>query len=448
MVRLEAGVAELDITPPLNISLAGSFTSRPAHDVHDPLRAKALVIDDGTVRVAMVVLDLIGITLADVQTVRELVQEATGIPPGHVLIGCTHTHTGPAMFRVGEVHPDPDYVRWVVRRIADSVVLAVRRLRPARMAWGRGEVHGISFCRRYRMRNGYVQMNPGRGNPDIIGPTSPIDPEVGVLLVETPEGQPISVVAQFSLHYVGTDDGRAVSADYYGHFDRFMRQMLGAQCIPMLFNGTSGQINNVNVFDPHQQAGHKQAKRVASILGGEVLKVLSRISPQTDVSIRAASQQVTLPRKKYTEEDLSIAKAILDGKDPDPQGGPFSWVVGQPIPAALRPMYAQESLLLAELPAQISSEVQVIRSGESALVGLPGEIFTEIGLAIKESSPCPHTFVIGLANDSLAYIPTDKALKEEGGYETWAAAWNPVGEGAEGILVGTAKVLLDKLCAR
>lgn len=350
------------------------------------------------------------------------------------------------MFRVGEVQPDPDYMRWVVRRVADSVALAVRRLRPARISWGSGEVYGISFCRRYRMRNGYVQMNPGRGNPEIVEPASPIDPQVGVLLVETPEGQPISVVAQFSLHYVGTDDGRAVSADYYGHFDRFMRRTLGDQCIPMLFNGTSGQINNVNVFDPHQEAGHKQARRVASILGGEVLKVLSRITPQSEIRIRGESQQVTLARKELTEDDLNVAKAVLDGNDPHPDSGPFSWVVGQPIPAGLRPMYAKECLLLNDLPEQISSEVQVIRIGDSAWVGLPGEIFTEIGLAIKKSSPCPHTFVIGLANDCLAYIPTDKAFEEQGGYETWAAAWNPVGKGAEGILVGTASSLLDTLC--
>jgi neutral ceramidase len=447
MAPLQAGVAEVDITPPLGTTLAGSFTNRPAHDVDDPLRAKALVMDDGTVQVALVVLDLVGLTRPDVQAVRELVNETTGIPPAHVLIGCTHTHTGPAMFRVNEVEPDTAYSQWLVVRVADSVSLAMRRLRPARIAWGRGEAHGISFSRRYRMRNGHVQMNPGRGNPNIVEPTSPIDPAVGVLLVETCDGQLMSVVAQFSLHYVGTNDGRAISADYYGHFDRFLRRIFGPSCIPMLFNGTSGQINNVNVFDLHQESGHQQAKRVAGILGGEVLKVLGRMTPQTDIRLLAASQLITLPRKKLTPEDLTTARAILAGQDPDPQSGPFSWVVGQPIPAALRPMYAHECLLLDDLPDQISTEVQAIRIGESAWVGLPGEIFTEIGLAIKQAAPCPHTFVIGLANDCLAYIPTDKAFEEEGGYETWAAAWNPVGVGAEGILVDTATALLQNLFA-
>ena len=247
------------------------------------------------------------------------------------------------------------------------------------------------------------------------------------------------MVAQFSLHYVGTDDLLSVSADYYGHFDRFMRRMLGSSCLPMLFNGTSGQINNVNVFDKNQERGHRQAARVASILGGEVLKVLSRIDLTDDASLGAKSVDVELPRRKITAEDLELAKAIIAGNDPNPEANQFSFVVGQPILASRRLHYAKRCLRLNDMPQQIVAEVQALRIGESAWVGLPGEIFVEIGLAIKKKSPRNNTFVIGLANDNVGYVPTDHAFLNEGGYETWPGGWRPIGPGTEGILVSTAQ---------
>lgn len=447
MTVLHAGAAEVDITPALGTYLAGSFTERQAHDVSDPLRAKALVIDDGRRQVALVVLDLIGLASSDVQEIRKLVHTSIGMPPEHVLVACTHTHTGP-ITRPWHAKRDEEYFAWLARRVSDCVRLAHKRLRPARLAWGQGEVHGISFCRRYRMRDGTVRMNPGRGNPDIVEPTSPVDPAVGVLLVENDEGTPMAVVTQFSLHYVGTDDSLAISADYYGHFDRFMRRILGPSCLPMLFNGTSGQINNVDVFATHRESGRRQARRVASILGGEVLKVLGTLKTRDDISVAASSQPIELPRQNVTSEDLEIARAISAGHDPHPESGPFSFVVGQPIPAVRRAHYARQCLRLNELPAHLVSEVQVLRIGESAWVGLPGEIFVEIGLAIKKTSLCPDTFVIGLANDNLGYVPTDYAFLHEGGYETWAGGWRPVGPGTEGILVTTAHSLLRGLCTR
>lgn len=442
---LRAGAAQLDITPLLGTALAGSFHPRPAQDVDDPLYAKALVLESGATRLAIVALDLISILRQDVQTIRALVAERVGIPPQNVMIGCTHTHTGPATRSSHSVTRDESYMEWLVYRVADSVQMAARRLRPVRIAWGKGEQHDISFCRRYRMRDGTVRMNPGRGNPDIVEPTSPIDPTVGVLYVEDLDGRPVAVLAQFSLHYVGTDNSHAISADYYGHFAAVMRRHLGEACLPLLLNGTSGQINNVNPFDPNQERGHAQARRVASALAGEVLKVMGRMRLQETAVLGALATEVELRRKEVTEEDVRIAQQILAGNDPLPGKGPFSYVVGQPIPEALRPVYAAHVPRLYAMPPTITSEVQVLRIGESAWVALPGEIFVEIGLAIKQQAPVPDTFVVGLANDSLGYIATDKALTLEGGYETWAGTGTPVGLGAERVLTEAAVKLLGEL---
>lgn len=441
---LKAGTAELVITPLLGSSLQGHLHDRKAVDVHDDLYAKALVLDDGACPVALVLLDVICITEKDVASIRALVAEHTHIPAQNVLVACTHTHTGPAMLTMAGIQHDPKYIDWLVRKAADTVRIAVKRLQPVRVGTGIGHEDGLSFCRRFRMADGTVRFNPGRGNPDIIEPTSPIDPDVGVLYVETFDGTPLAAAVNFCLHYVGTDDPLAFSADYFGHFAAVMRRLKGPQFAALLFNGAQGQINNVDVNDPHQPSGHKQARRVAETLAGEVMRVIGKMKLSSDVALGAAVAPVTLRRKTVTDRDLEIARQILAGGGQEHKA-PFSWVVGQPIPPALRAVYAAECLAVAQMPPQLQTEMQTIRVGDTALVTLPGEAFVEIGLQIKARSRAPKTFVIGLANGFVGYVPTDKALKEEGGYETWTSRWSLPDVGSEGILVETAQGLIEKL---
>lgn len=443
MSGILAGAATTDITPLLGVSIAGLFDDRKAVDIDDPLHAKAVVLDDGDCRIAMVVLDLIGVAGEHAQAIRALVSENTGIPGDHVLIACTHTHTGPTIQDIYDCKHDEAYVQWMIRRAADTVSLAVCRLQPARIAWGEGEQHDLVFCRRFRMRDGSVKMNPGRGNPNIVSATSPVDPVVGVLYIEDAHGQPLAVVSRYSLHYVGTDNDYAISADYFGHFANIMRRVLGEGCTTLLFNGTSGQINNVNVFDRRQEGGHRQARRVAVALAGEVLKVIGRLHPQKECALSAARVPVLLPRQEVTAKDLAVAERILASDQP-PDNEHFSWVVG-PIEGAILRICAEDAPVLAAMPRELPSEVQVLRIGDSAWVGLPGEIFTEIGMSIREASPAPHTFVIELANDNHGYIPTDHAFLHEGGYETFANRWSPLGPGSEGVLRENALRLIREL---
>ena len=191
---LQAGAAQTDITPPLGAFLTGSFNLRPAEDIDDPLYSKAVVIDNGETRVALVILDLIAVPRDIVERIRALVTEHVEIPPENVMIACTHTHTGPQTRQGGREPRDEAYIDSMIRKVSDSVRLAVRRLQPARIAWGQGEQHDISFCRRFLMKDGTVRTNPGHNNPDIVKPVSPIDPTVGVLYIEDLEGNPITVV--------------------------------------------------------------------------------------------------------------------------------------------------------------------------------------------------------------------------------------------------------------
>lgn len=435
----QVGAAETDITPHLGALLTGLFKRRPAEDVDDPLFSKAVVLDDGDTRLAMIVLDLIAIPLDIVQRIRTAVGEHVGIPPENIMVGCTHTHTAPQTRQGGREPRDEAYVDWLVQRVSDSVRLAVRRLQPARIAWGEGEQHDISFCRRYLMKDGTVHMNP-RNREDIVKPTSPIDPSVGVLYIEDLDGNPITVITRFSLHYVGTENSNAISSDYYGDFAKVMRRHLGSHVIPLLFNGTSAQIISRDALDQShsEESRSKRSMRIATGLAAEVMKVMTRLKPTSECKLDAALTAVSLPCKRVTEEDIEVAKQILDGNDPHPGKGPFSFIVGQPIAEARRLYYSR---LVLSMPESINTEVQAFRIGDSGWVALPGEIFTETGFAIKADSPVPNTFVVSLANDSIGYIATDHAFTQEGGYETWGRA----GVGSEDVLKESAARLLSRL---
>jgi hypothetical protein len=343
------------------------------------------------------------------------------------MVNATHTHTAVAIADLLGVDEDPGYTEWVPLKIADAVELAVWRLKPARVGFASVNEERITFNRRWHMKDGTVRFNPGIENPDLVEPTGTIDPELAMMFVEaTDDGTPISAVANFSLHYIGTNNVNALSADYFGHFDQLMKRYLGDTCISLLWNAASGQINNTDFSGRTKwtASGHQQAVKMANVLAGHFIveKQLMEMHETLDLSGDLAT--LTFQRKRITDEDLKVAEQVLSvpqGTDHAYETGPFSWVVGQPIPHALVDVYALECQRLAQLPAQMTAPIQVIRLGEAAIVALPGEVFVETGMNIKSKSDANPTFLVSLANGYIGYICTDKALTQEGGYETWAA---------------------------
>ncbi len=423
---LKAGSASANITPPLATRIPGGFRPRYAENVDDELFAKAVVIDNGTTCIAIVTCDLIAIPEKIADAAKARIADRCDIPAAHIMVNATHTHTAVAIADLLGVDEDPGYTEWAPLKIADAVELAVWRLKPARVGFASVNEERITFNRRWHMKDGTVRFNPGIENPDLVKPTGTIDPELAMMYVEADDGTPISAVANFSLHYIGTDNGNALSADYFGHFDRFMRHYLGDTCISLLWNAASGQINNTDFSGQTKwtASGHQQAVKMANVLAGHFIveKQLMEMHKTLDLSGDLAT--LTFQRKEITAEDLKVAEQVLSV----PQGtydayetGPFSWVVGQPIPQALVDVYAHECQRLAKLPTQMTAPIQVIRLGEAAIVALPGEVFVETGMNIKSTSDANPTFLVSLANGYIGYICTDKALIEEGGYETWAA---------------------------
>ena len=424
---LTAGVSQVDITPPLGIGMRGYFEERTATTVHDPLYVRSFALQSDTGAAALAVCDLIGLQRKYIDQAKERIAEATGLRPDQVLVSCTHTHTGP---HTG----DDDYTQFVVGRIADGVRIAWDRREPALVGWGRGVESRVVFNRRYRMKDGSVQTNPGLGNPEVVEPAGPVDPEVGVMELRRADGGALGLLANYALHYVGIpDDHHAISADYYGFFSALMQRMIGGDFVAALANGASGDINNLDVLGNVRTANdrYQHIERVAGVVAAAALWGRNEAEFTDQVSIGSALAEVTLqPRPAPTAEDVARAEEIE-----------ARVAEGKPVLMGER-SFARRVRRTAETPPEPrNTVVQALRIGDLGVASAPGEFFVELGLAIKQRSPFAQTMVLELANDSVGYIPTARAF-EEGAYEPESSSYAP-GFGEE--IVDTAVGLLEGL---
>jgi hypothetical protein len=425
-----AGAATSNITPPLGEPLVGGWNSPSAEHVHDELYARCLVLDDGRTKLAFVLVDSLGLSREVFDAAKKISSERTGIPTSHMMMAATHTHSsisargsGP----LGACESLNDYQQFLVRRIADGVRRAVNNLEPARIGWGRAEEPTQVFNRRYFMKPGTptpnpfggtdrVAMNPGRGNPNILKAAGPTDPEIVFWSVQSKEGRPIALLANYSLHYVGPAAGPVVSADYFGVFaDRISRCLSGLGAdrldppfVGIMSNGTSGDINNINWLQKRTKRWppYAKMKQVADLTARAVFDAHQRIEFHDQVRLDARQQELTLAVRKPTPEQLAYARKILDKPEEAPKYHRHERV------------YANRVLRLAEAPDEVAVVLQAFRVGEVGICAIPFEVFVEIGLELKAESPFGRTFTISHANGSYGYLPT-VAQHELGGYETW-----------------------------
>ena len=210
----KAGAAASNITPPLGIVINCGMQNRTATHVHDELHARCLVLDNGSTQLAFVVIDSCVIERKVFDAAKRLVLETTGLPLEHMTMSATHAHSCGPLARVHQAEADPEYVRFVVQRIADGVRRARNNLAPARIGWGFGEVPGQVFNRRWKMKPGtipsnpfgkieQVMTNPTPGSRNLVEPAAPTDPQVWFISVRGLDGRAIALLANYSLHYVG-----------------------------------------------------------------------------------------------------------------------------------------------------------------------------------------------------------------------------------------------------
>ncbi len=436
------GVATTDITPPLGMPLAGYYHERGADGVLDPLCSKAMVIEKDGVRAAIVVLDTISVTRRITDRARALIEEATGIKGGYVMISATHAHTGPQFAdrgKVGEAMGGQrqiavEYTEGLPKLVAESVRLANERLQPARLSVGKGHCDGLAYNRRYFMRDGSTGWNPGRLNPNIMLPAGPTDPEVGLLYIDQPKATPptksIATYVNFAMH-PDTTGGSKISADWPGALGRVLANYHGPEHLTLVANGTCGNLNHFDVSWSWQNGGSTEQNRIATLLGASIFQAYKNLEPLEAGRLAARWEKVELALPEISSQEIEAARKFVE-QTKDDRGGNFMQLV--------RAYRALDVAGREGKPHQV--EVQVISLGNQvAWVALPGEIFVELGLAIKKRSPFTHTFVAELANENIGYVP-DRRSYAEGNYEPESARCAP-GSGEK--LVDTAVRMLDAL---
>jgi neutral ceramidase len=411
--ELKIGAAAVKITPPLGVPLAGQYFDRGATAVHDDLYARAMVIEKGGVKVAIVSCDLVDIGTTLVPEVRRLAFSATGIPEDHIMVSATHSHTGPVIPSPGNINSSQSkipevlstYISKLPGLISESIRLSNNNLKPAHLSFGLGHEETISFNRRFFMTDGTVGWNPGKLNPMIIKPAGPIDPDVAVMYAESAEGKPLLTYVNFALH-LDIAGGLEISADMPYTLSKILGEVRNTEMITMFTQGCCGNINHINVKSAAEQSGYAEAERIGTVLAGEVIRTFTRLKPINVSNIAVKSQVVPLALADFSKEDLPWASKITS-KYGEPDAAPFMDMVK-----------AFKILEINDRKGKpIGAEIQVIALGDScAIVSLPGEVFTELGMYIKSRSPYPFTVVEELANISADYIPDMKAYME-GNYE-------------------------------
>jgi len=435
----QVGLAEIDITPPSGYRMDGYFYERLNTGRRDPLLAKALVLQQGATRAALVVGDLIGVPQTLTSEVRRLASARTGIPAANIAIAATHSHTGPLFAgerarlfseRAAEKSgKDPlaevKYPELLRDRLVEVIVAANTRLSPAAMELARSEEDRVSFNRRFHLKDGTVRFNPGVRNPEVVRPAGPIDPDLPFILF-TKDKKPAGSLTVFALH-ADTVGGTEYSADYFGQLVAELRREFGEGFTSIFGLGTCGDINHIDVSG----ARRYDARLIGQQLGIRIVSARSRVTLDQP-ALAVLSTRLSLPLREVSDEQAGLARARRDK-------------VGTNDLPFLEQVEIVTTLDLLQRGPVLDAEIQVLRlNRDVAIVLLPGEVFVELGLAIKRRSPFAHTLVMELSNDNPAYIPTEKAFNE-GSYEIVNSRIAP---GGGERLVEAAIRLLKEAAAR
>lgn len=447
MTSFKAGAAAVDMTPEkLPVSMTGGFQDRMATAVHDPLNARCLVLDDGGTRIAIVVCDSCLITRDIFDEAKKIASKKTGIPVNRMLMSATHTHSAATTVALAQCNPDPDYLKILPKRIAQSVIEANERRRPARVGWSVGrEPNEISNRRWYVKPEGMkpnpfgrtddlVRMNPPRGSNVLIKPAGPIDPDVSILSVQLKNDKPIALLANYGLHYVGGIPAGQISADYFGEFARQIGKRLDADdsFVGIMSNGTSGDVNNYNFVKPRPRAApFERVEAVANQIADVVRESHKTIEHREDYWMGMTERTIDLGVRRPDEKDLVRARKLLAA-------------AADPKRLNIDELYAQETLILSKSSPTVNVKLQALHVGNCAIVAVPCEVFARIGLDIKRESPYETTFVISLANGYNGYLPTPEHHKL-GGYETWRSRWSYLEVDASTKITKTVLSMLREL---
>lgn len=389
--KLRAGAAKIDITPPVGMEMTG-YIARAGNStgLHDPLFAKALVFDNGECQAAVITCDLLGFHKEFVASVRAEIEAAIGIPGANILITCSHTHAGPAsMILQGCGELDETWMVLLRQQLVEVTQSAFSKRQHAKFGLGRGRFTAGVHNRRA----------PG----DIL------DPEVGILRVVGEQDATLAIFVNYACHPTClTGENQLFSAEYPGVLSDQVQEVTGG--ITLFATGAIGDVGPAARGWPVYEA-------IGTGLAAAVLDTLPTLELAEWSTLSVATQTVDLPLQPLPTIE-QLAQFLAKHQTPLTETEKTLDWVRVKVELAMQQWVERTRTALETNQAMpsVQTEVQVIRLGDVAFVSAPGELFVELGLAIKYGGGAKQTFICGFSNDNIGYIPARRAYPH-GGYE-------------------------------
>jgi len=413
---LQAGFAREIITPARGVGLDGYFNARPNTGVLDDISVKAALFRDGDTIGGIVTFELEALTEEFYRTLETRLRQDGCEYASNLIYHAIHSHTAPGC----GLDPQTPYFHSLLERACACIRNAVANLREARLEYASQQGNPFAFNRRYFMKNGGVKTNPGKLNPDIVKPEGPVDDTIAVLAVtDVADHRLMGVLANLCNHS-DTIGGTLVSADWPGRLERCVQNELGEDIPVVTMVSPAGDINHFDVNSSDPQDSYAEAKRLGRGYGEIVFRLLRQTRPLAEATpLRIASTVIALQKKTISAAELADARktaAELAGTDLTHDITSEDLITNSP---AIRLTVARKIIDFAEKESgrTIPATVRVLKFGSAlALVGLPGEPFTEIGLEIKKQSSFPITLLMGLSMGVVTYLPLRECYAR-GGYE-------------------------------
>lgn len=429
---LKAGAAKRKVTPPVwvpYLTSSGNGTNAPFAGMHDDLYARVVVYDNGRDAVAMLAVDSLGYDNAILgpgrnftRELRERVAAKTGLKPETIMLAASHTHSAPETIGLTPFRESPRAADWLERHLDDlvaTVVEAWNARRQVQLRYGKTRIADFARYRRIVLKNGGVNRHGPLPAASEVAQPWKVDDELTVVYAETADGKPHSALVNFTAHPVVAMLLPDVSADYPGAAMSNLEASLGG-AVCLFTQGACGNVNSPVVsgtFDDVAAAG----KRLSDAALAKINDLKEK--PPLDIDAVAVRSQVC---RLDARPGPSVAEALKTVEE-------------QPTPLNQRMLRLARKLRDEPLDA----EVQAMRVGPIAWVGLCGEPFVEIGFALKDAG---STFVVGYANGYLGYLPIRRAYGE-GGYESDPGPWSRVAPGSAERLEEIGRSLLREIGA-
>lgn len=449
--ELKAGAAMVDVTPlTFPVLVNGNMLAGTATKATSKLHARAIVVDDGQQRAAIVVVDSCMMPRELLDDAKQLAAQRTKIKPDHMLISATHTHTAPASMGCLGTDADPTYVPYLREKLAEAIAAAEKNLEPAKVGFAAKNAAEFTALRRWIIRPDRVGTDPF-GNPtlrvnmhaganldNVTGESGPEDPDLSLISFQSTNGRPIAALANFSMHYFSGVE--ALNADYFGLFCEGLQQRLDKResgqppFVAVMSHGCSGDIWRRDYSQPPPAKGEEPTlQSYTTGLLDIAQAAYDSIEHRAGGSVAMAETRMTLNYRVPDKQRLQWAQQIVSA-------------MGDRAPKTTEEVYAREQIILHE---RKSTEIvlQALRIGDIAIASTPTETYALTGLKLKLQSPLPSTMVIELANGGDGYIPPPEQHLL-GGYNTWPARSAGLEVTAEPKIVAASLSLLEKVAGK